>query len=128
MKGKYFNLGKLGTGITVILLIIMVTTSLSQAKRKLRRVNMLNEADDSQLKWLTYNPFVRSGNSRRNRTAGNNTAEPASADLTRRSLITDDTDSTPHGPPMRGVMRGVRPPIRIPYRPPLRSPYRPPWP
>ena len=124
MKGKYFNLGKLGTGITVILLITLATTNLAQAQRQLKRANRLIEADDSQLKWLTYNPFVRSGSSRRNRTAGNNTAEPASAELTRRSLITDDTDSTPHGP----SMIGVRPPIRIPYRPPLRSPYRPPWP
>ena len=124
MKVKCFNLGKLGTGITVILVITMATTNLSQAKRNLRRANMLNEADDSQMKWLTYNPFVRSGSSRLNRTAENNTAEPTSADVTRRSLITDDTDLITRG----SSMLGVRPPIRIPYRPPLRSPYRPPWP
>ena len=124
MKGKYFNLGKVGTGVTVILLLTMATANLSQAQRKQRRIDRLNEVDDSQMRWLTYNPFVRSGSSRLNRTAENNTAEPTSADVTRRSLITDDTDPTTPG----SSMLGVRPPIRIPYRPPLRSPYRPPWP
>jgi hypothetical protein len=127
MKGKHYSLGKLGAGITVILLLTMATTNLAQAQRQLRRANRLVEADDSQLQWLSYDPFARSGRGRStNKTAGNTTEpETATAEPTRSSLITDDTDATTQ---QSTSMIGVRPPIRIPYRPPLRSPYRPPWP
>jgi hypothetical protein len=126
MKGIYFNLGKLGAGIMVVLLLTMATTDQVQAQRQLRRANRLIEADDSQLQWLSYDPFARSGRGSRNKTAGDATEpETATAEPARSSLITDDSDNTTQ---QSTSMIGVRPPIRIPYRPPLRSPYRPPWP
>ena len=125
MTRKHLNLAKISLGISITLLITLVTTNLAHAEPENSR-NKREEARKSlneKSRWLSYNPFTLSDRGRRNNTTDNsNEPETTSTELTRDSLI------APVLPRVGNSPLGVRPPIRIPYRPPLRSPYRPPWP